>query len=402
MEREQIQTLQATIQSGLSCLGETPQADQLIVYLLMFSFAENMIIPKLLVEDTTQLTSPAEVRRFILANFSRYFKIITSGARSQNVLELEWIHLKSSLEFCMVISRFSRNTVFKIILINRITGMDAYSVLIDTAPYFQITQEGKYEAISTSEMQQLLKVTKSLLDPILRDWNLWYINLPSTVSDSNDRFQAPHLRMALNLLVDNEKRGRNLLILLICTVLSERGLLPKNIQHSIAIDPNDQRFSYEKHFCLSVAGQFLQIQKVFDEIARNVISLEFTHKSSSLSFNVIIGKYKEGSFKVTFIHPRQSNTSLGLVFDVGKCFVQSTTTGEFNYKILSIYAKDITDKLLNPILFNWWQEQRLHTRLPYLLGIPENCHRRILAFLPRPRDKLSYRQTSRMINQFIS
>lgn len=339
-----------------------------------------------MVDTCSKKPSQDEVYSDVLENLPKILE--TNAATLKSVVKLNFAQLNSNLRFDALIANYGSNGSmnFKVTFTNPEISTNTTSILYDIKKYLLLNIE------STKEFAK--KTCDNLLGPILSDWQFYHCNLPSLVAESTSKEQATHYKIGLAVLKKNADPAmgiseRDLLILVISCVLSERGVVAKKVQKLIQCD-DIQSFSYNKYTCEAVARNISEV--VQGKNMGSLTRLEMTHKGSNLSFDVLVASYGKNAYKVTFMQPQPATGTLSTIFDMKRFGGMEKDISQE----LSAYAKIISNNLLYPILTLWWQQKELYTRLPYLLGIPENCSRRISRFL-NLSDRRKYRLTSRRL-----
>lgn len=123
-------------------------------------------------------------------------------------------------------------------------------------------------------------------------------------------------------------------------------------------------------------------------------------KHKYLQFVVLVSNYGRGSFNVTFLDPSPAKDTRTAIFNMQKCFVNGAKD-HLDYQLIKEYAHKISDSLLYPLLAMFFQQIGCFTRLPYILGLPENCLRRIGQFLNK-KERNMFRLTSRIIGNAVN
>lgn len=364
-----------------------------LICLLTFALGERNIIPQIICDDVQNQISKDNLIHTVIA----HLPLILEDIRSQKsyVVNLPMMQINSSLRFDVLVAKYGNEGAFKVTLTNRELTTNTTSLVYDMTKYILSNEDGiqlhpeSFEDFAT-------RTRESLLSSILSEWHVHHCRLPSLVSESTHLVPASHLKIALKVLEQNpDNLDRDFLLLLIFCVLSEREIIPQLLRDLINCGTH-QSFSYNRDLCESVAKNSSVLLSWAKKNPRvSLLRIPMTHKNSDLSFDILIAPYGNRTFKVTFLRPAPSTATLSSVFAMARCL--SFAGGNLELKeSLQQYAATISDSLLYPILTSWWQSKDLYTRLPYVLGIPENCSRKILQYLP-PRDRKNYRLTSRRL-----
>lgn len=229
-----------------------------------------------------------------------------------------------------------------------------------------------------------------------KDHSFAKFQTPSKVCDSTELCQPSHIKTAISLIQPGDQLPRDVLIATLFCVLSERGFLSETLVGLTEIVMNPG-FSFQRRFCDSVASKFHLVIAHINNCKSPLIRLKTVHPSSGLSIGILIAKYGSEAYKITFLHPAPSSASVSYIFNVKSSV--NDHDNSINYRDLSRFALRIADDLLYPILSLWWQDQGLYVRIPYILGLPENCHRKIRSYLRDIKDRRNFRQISRILRR---
>lgn len=236
-------------------------------------------------------------------------------------------------------------------------------------------------------------------------------NLPIQVDNSTSGLVASHLRTALQILEQNPNPTRTtderdaLIALLLC-VLVERGTIPVLLKSAYIAEGNNialdlPEFEFNKGLCDFVASQSLVILD-YARTKKSVVKLQMTSPNSTLLFEILISNFGPQKFNVTCKNSALTARTFGSVYDMKKYLVphelKTESNIELNYAALRQFSNTTKDDLVNPILNAWFQHNRLFTRMPYLLGIPEHCFIRITSHLSR-KDRNNLRLTCHQIRR---
>lgn len=365
-----------------------------LICLLIFVLAERDIIPQIICDTVEPEISKDNLIHIVTA----HLPAILEDIRSQQsfVVKLQMKRINSSLRFDVLVAKYGTAGAFKVTLTNRELSNNTTSLVYDMGKY--VLSNGDGLKLHPDSFKDFATRTRhSLLGPILSEWQEHHFRLPSLVAESTNVVQASHLKIALEVLEkSHDNLDRDFLILLISCVLSEREIIPHLLRDQITPCDGLQSFSYNRDLCKSVAkNSSVLLSWAKNDSKVSLLRLSMTHKNSDLSFDILIAPYGKRTFKVTFLGPPPTTATLSSVFAMGQCF--SFSEGNLELKEpLQQYAATFSNSLLYPVLTSWWQNRDLYTRLPYILGIPENCSRKILQYLP-PKDRKNYLLTSRRL-----
>lgn len=397
MDRVGVESYDGLLERVLRIINEQtayPERSALIC-LLIYVLVERKVVPGLILD---QIETPTPSKPHLYAATAEHLPHLLESVASREhlVVKLEMTLLNTS-RFLLLIANYGRPDAFKVTLTNGVISVNTCSLVYDMRKFICLSAEKRFEVSSEAMKEFSARTRNSLLGPILTEWHIHHCRLPSLVSESTPQIQAVHLKLAVEVLERSSNFSeRDLLLLIISCVLSEREFIPRSIGDLIQSD-NLQSFSYNKQLCDSVTRNSSAILSWAKEQKGSVLRLPVTHKNSELSFDILVARYGLSQYKVTFMQPPPSTGTLSATFDMKRCAVaKEDSSWEMQVNILKEYAKTISNELLYPILTIWWQQKELYTRLPYLLGIPENCLRKINGYLDG-RSRKTFRLTSRQL-----
>lgn len=265
------------------------------------------------------------------------------------------------------------------------------SISVDINEFFKTDADPR----NTSECHIFCtKIYELLIVPIQQKILAQKYDSPRTVTESSGTNLAPHLRIVFDQLYrDQGFTRKEVLIALIVCIMSERKMIP--IQLGNVIEYNDtENFDFNQHFCNEVASRILLIIREARDTSNPIFVMHMIHPNSDISFDVSVIDF-DTTHKVTFKNPPPLTGLTSSVFDMRKCVEEEDSMITFNTTFIE-YSDRIVNALFYPVLTQWWQKNYMYTRLPYLLGIPENCLLRIKGLLDK-RSRKAFRLTNRMI-----
>lgn len=362
--------------------------EDFIFSLIIVQLASKKIFPTFLLENlNSQEPSHEELTNGVIA----YLEEILEKSRDENssIRRMGFERENPRMSFNVTIN-IPRNDTINC----RCSGGGVFqSINIEINEYFKNGADPR----NTAECQIFCtKIYKLLFVPIQQKFLAQKLDSPKTVTESSGNNLAPHLRIAFDRLSRNRKYTRKeVLIILIICILCERKMLPMQLGNVIQFN-DTENFDFNQHFCNEVASHSLLILKEASEHSNPIFVMHMIHLNSNISFDVSVANF-DVTHKVTFKNAPPLTGLTSSIFDMRKCVEEGDSAITFNATFME-YSKKILNALFYPVLTQWWQKNNMYTRLPYLLGIPENCLLRIKRLLDK-RSRKAFRLTNRMIAQ---